>query len=50
MDRLIAFLALLATLFLFLTAKADEAECARFFGSSYQAYMQTTKRFVPFLF
>jgi len=37
-------------LFLFATAKADEAECIRFFGSSYQAYMKQTKMFVPFLF
>ena len=39
-----------ATLFLFATAKADETECIRFFGSSYQTYMTQTKRFVPFLF
>jgi len=45
-----ALLVLAATLFLFATAKADEAECIRFFGSSYQAYMKQTKMFVPFLF
>jgi len=44
------FLALAATLFLIATAKADEAECIRFFGTSYQEYMQKSKRFVPFLF
>ena len=43
-------LALAATLFLFATAKADEAECLRFFGAPYQAYMQHSKRFVPFVF
>jgi protein-S-isoprenylcysteine O-methyltransferase Ste14 len=43
-------LALAATLLLFATARADEAECLRFFGESYQAYMQRSKRFVPFLF
>ena len=43
-------LALAATLALFATAKADEAECTRFFGPAYQAYMQRTKMFVPFLF
>lgn len=42
-------LALVATLFLVATAKADEAECARFFGSVYQDYMKHTKRFVPFI-
>ena len=43
-------LALAATLFLVATALADETECIRFFGSSYQAYMKRSKRFVPFLF
>ena len=40
---------LAATLFLVATAKADEAECIRFFGSSYQEYMKRTKMFMPFL-
>lgn len=48
-DWLGAGLLLAATLLLFATAKADEAECMRFFGPSYQAYMEQTKRFVPFL-
>jgi protein-S-isoprenylcysteine O-methyltransferase Ste14 len=43
-------LALAATLFLVATARADEAECIRFFGPPYQAYMKRSKRFVPFLF
>jgi protein-S-isoprenylcysteine O-methyltransferase Ste14 len=43
-------LAGLATILLFATAKADEAECVQFFGASYQEYMQKTKRFIPFLF
>ena len=45
-----ALLAIAATLFLFATAKADEAECIRFFGPAYESYMNQTKRFVPFLF
>jgi protein-S-isoprenylcysteine O-methyltransferase Ste14 len=45
-----AILAVGATLFLIATAKADESECIRFFGSPYQAYMKQTKRFLPFLF
>jgi protein-S-isoprenylcysteine O-methyltransferase Ste14 len=45
-----ALLVLAAALFLLATAKADEAECICFFGSSYQAYMKQTKMFVPFLF
>jgi protein-S-isoprenylcysteine O-methyltransferase Ste14 len=39
-----------ATVFLIATAKADEAECIRFFGAEYQAYMKRTKMFVPFVF
>jgi protein-S-isoprenylcysteine O-methyltransferase Ste14 len=42
-------LVMAGTLFLIATAKADEAECIRFFGSSYQEYMKRTKMFVPFL-
>lgn len=38
-----------ATLFLVLTAKADEAECIRFFGSRYQDYMKGTKMFIPYM-
>jgi len=43
-------LALIATLFLVATAKAEEAEDIRFFGPAYQEYMQKTKLFIPFLF
>ena len=43
-------LAMAITVLLFATAKADEAECLRFFGAPYQEYMKQTKRFVPFVF
>jgi len=43
-------LVLAATLALLATAKADEAECTRFFGPAYRDYMQRTRMFVPFLF
>jgi protein-S-isoprenylcysteine O-methyltransferase Ste14 len=43
-------LALIASFFLFLTAKNDEAECLRHFGNAYQTYMLGTKKFIPFLF
>ncbi len=43
-------LALSATVFLVLTARADEAECVHFFGSDYQDYMKRTRMFVPFVF
>lgn len=43
-------LAAAASLFLFLTAKRDESECLTHFGDAYRSYMQSTKRFIPFLF
>lgn len=43
-------LAGVSTLFLVLTAKADETECVQFFGSQYTEYMKHTKMFVPFVF
>lgn len=43
-------LAAAATLALIATAKADEAECTRFFGPAYTHYKQQTRMFVPFLF
>lgn len=43
-------LALAATLALVATAKADEAECTRFFGAAYRDYMQRTRMLVPYLF
>lgn len=42
-------LAVIASLFLLLTARADEAECIKFFGVEYEGYMKRTKRFVPFV-
>lgn len=48
-DRLGVLLALAATFFLVATAKADEAECERFFGAEYQAYKKRTKMFLPFI-
>lgn len=42
-------LALLATLFLYATAKADEAECTQVFGKDYQYYMKRTKMFIPYI-
>jgi len=38
-----------ATFFLVLTAKADEVECIRFFGSAYSDYMTQTRMFIPFV-
>ena len=39
-----------ATGCLLATARAEERENLRFFGPAYAAYMQRTKRFIPFLF
>lgn len=44
------FLALGATVFLVLTARADEAECTLFFGPGYESYITHTKMFVPFVY
>jgi protein-S-isoprenylcysteine O-methyltransferase Ste14 len=43
-------LAVLATVFLTLTGKADEAECLQYFGASYKDYMVRTKMFIPYIF
>ncbi len=45
-----AGLALLTTLFLALTAKAEESENVRFFGAAYQEYIKQTRMFIPFVF
>ena len=48
---LLAFVpAAIASLFLVVTAKADERECIHFFGAQYPEYMQKTKRFIPYIF
>ena len=43
-------LAVAATAFLRATAKVEEAENTRYFGSAYREYMKKTKMFIPFLF
>ena len=43
-------LVIIATSFLVLTAKADEAECTKFFGPAYQDYMKKTRMFIPYVF
>jgi protein-S-isoprenylcysteine O-methyltransferase Ste14 len=43
-------LAVVATVFLTLTAKIEERENIAYFGDSYQTYMHRTKMFIPFLF
>ena len=43
-------LVVIATAFLVVAAKVEEAENIRFFGSAYRTYMKETKMFIPFLF
>ena len=43
-------LGLAATFFLVKTAHADEAECLKYFGEEYRAYISRTKMFIPYLF
>ena len=38
-----------ATVSLVATAKADEAECLRYFGAPYREYMRRSRMFVPWL-
>jgi protein-S-isoprenylcysteine O-methyltransferase Ste14 len=42
-------LGILASLLLFITAKKEEAENTAYFGAAYQAYMQRTKMFIPYI-
>ena len=50
LSSLSGIFALAATVFLVATAKAEEKEDIRFFGTSYQTYIKQTKMFIPFLF
>ena len=45
-----AVLALVASIALYATARADEKECIQYFGEQYEEYMAGTKRFIPFVF
>lgn len=43
-------LTIIASVFLVLTAKVEEAENILYFGDVYQGYMKETKMFIPFIF
>jgi protein-S-isoprenylcysteine O-methyltransferase Ste14 len=47
---LLLFVALISTVFLFLTSIFDEKECVIFFGAKYREYMKRSKRFIPYIF
>jgi protein-S-isoprenylcysteine O-methyltransferase Ste14 len=42
-------LAVAASVFLWLTARADEEECKRAFGAEYTEYMRQTRMFIPYV-
>jgi protein-S-isoprenylcysteine O-methyltransferase Ste14 len=42
-------MAVVASTFLYATARADEAECLVKFGGEYAGYMKKTKMFIPFV-
>jgi len=42
-------IAILSTIFLYLTAIFDEKECISFFGEEYREYMKRSKRFIPYI-
>lgn len=46
---LLFLVALLSTVFLYVTAFLDEKECIQFFGDNYRKYMNRSKRFIPFI-
>jgi protein-S-isoprenylcysteine O-methyltransferase Ste14 len=50
MSPLTLFLVVAATVALFATAKAEEAENARRFGQAYHDYSARTRLFIPFIF
>lgn len=47
---ILTVVAVLSTLFLYLTAIFDEKECLQYFGNDYQEYRKRTKMFIPYLF
>lgn len=45
----LSIVAVLSTVFLYLTAIFDEKECIQYFGDVYREYMKRTKMFIPFV-
>jgi protein-S-isoprenylcysteine O-methyltransferase Ste14 len=43
-------LAVVSTVFLYATARADESECLVKFGADYAGYLKKTKMFIPLIF
>lgn len=49
-DWILFPVAVISTVFLLLTAIADEKECIGYFGDEYIDYTRKTKRFIPFIY
>lgn len=49
-DFYLILLAILASIMLYLTARAEEKENIAFFGEAYRDYMKRTRMFIPYLF
>ncbi len=47
---ILLFVALLASIFFYLTMLFDEKECIEYFGDEYREYMKCSKMFIPFIF
>jgi len=47
---ILTIIALLSTIFLYITSRFDEKECILYFGDQYKVYMKRTKMFIPFIF
>ena len=45
----LSFVAMLSTVFLYITVIFDEKECIKHFGYKYREYMKRSKRFIPFI-
>ena len=43
-------ISLISSIFLYLTAKADERECLKYFGDKYREYIKRSKMFIPYVF
>ena len=42
-------IAILSSIFIYVTSIFDEIECIKYFGNNYRQYMKQSKRFIPFV-
>jgi protein-S-isoprenylcysteine O-methyltransferase Ste14 len=43
-------ISIISSIFLYLTAKADELECLKYCGDKYREYIKRSKMFIPYVF